>query len=90
MRVEILKLSAGPAGVREPKSIHEVSDEEGAALVADKAARKLPDEAPKPAAEPTPEPETEDEKEAAREEATAPKAPERAITGKSRPKVRRK
>lgn len=92
MRVEILKSGAGPAGVREVKSIHEVSDEEGEALIADKAARKLPDE--KPATAPLPaeveEPETEEEKEAIREVATAPKAPERAVTGKPRRTVRKK
>lgn len=90
MRVEILKLGAAPEGARHPKEIHEVSDEEGAALIADGAARELPPLPPPAAAGPT-----EAELEAAAitgsleppvETATAPPAAERATArgGKGR------
>ncbi len=34
MRVQFVALDAGPAGVRQPGSVHEVSDSEGSELVA--------------------------------------------------------
>lgn len=45
MKVRILKLGAGPSGIRNPGEIHEVSQEEAAALFADQAAMAAEDEA---------------------------------------------
>jgi hypothetical protein len=88
MRVQILKLGAGPAGVRTVGQVVEVGEDEGRALVADKAARALPPVAAAPTP-PPPSVETAAEAEEALEEATAPPAPERAVT-RHKPKGRRR
>lgn len=46
MRVRMTKLSAGPEGVWLPGSDHVVDDAEGRALIEDRAAIEIPDDAP--------------------------------------------
>lgn len=73
MRVRMLTLSAGPAGVVQPGAVVEVSDEEGRALIAGRYAELV--EVPIKAAVPV-------------ETATLEGAPEAAVARRGRPRGR--